>query len=141
MRDTSFLTLLVIPIFPAPASDHRSSSAKSVGAPRPSICLNLILSHVRNAPAGSAMSLLRLSPIRSHARRKIDRPSARRARGTISRAAIPTRTRLAPAVPRSTRPDVDTPIPPPLHPREESPFPVAKRAAWISFVRKSGKKR
>lgn len=44
--DTSFLTLLVIPIFPSSEPDHRSSSAKSAGALRPSICLNLILSHV-----------------------------------------------------------------------------------------------
>lgn len=73
MRDTSFLTLRAIPIFPA-ESYHRSSSAKSDdGSPTVDLSqLNFVTCarrHIR-----STTSLLRLSPIKFHSEGKIDRP-------------------------------------------------------------------
>lgn len=83
MRDTSFLTSRVIPIFPA-ESYHRSSSAKSDdGSPTVDLSqLNFVTCARRNIR--STTSLLRLSPIKFHSQGKIDRPSTRRA-STIPR--------------------------------------------------------
>lgn len=85
-----------------------------------------------------AMSLLRLSPIRSHARRKIDRPSARRAYGTIPRGDTPG---LAPPRPPAlpsraidvTGPRYNDPI---ARRYEESRFPHRENSSAILFARK-----
>jgi len=87
MRDTSFLTSRVIPIFPA-ESYHRSSSAKSDdGSSTVDLSqLNFVTCarrHIR-----STTLLLRLSPIKFHSAGKIDRPSTRRASTILAASSV-----------------------------------------------------